>query len=915
MERVPRDDHQEGSRLDMEKTPTPTEKTQAKCLLGLRSDHERVTTEKSNRKVKITQMAIPTIYSPQERFRQRTPNLGSVNPQQLHQTPIIQNVDTKRGETPPSSRLLDYIHRPTRWVLARADITGKETLSRFLLQRPRLAIPGNAIWPQYSTKDVHQDHIACDQRVSSNRNLVPSISGRSPNHRIFEGRVSTPHKDGSSSPRKTGFYNQQRQIQVGSTTSIPLVGNRVESYLTHSTSMCKKGTDTKGKLNKCSTLRRLHKTHYAKYPRLSQLGRHVRQDLQTDSPLHETHPKNEQNKIFRRNHQDSKKPENTPMQMENRHIPTSTLRISKSRGHHTDRCHTKGVGSSNRPISLSRKLRRFNDLFNKCLGTFNNMVCPSPHFSTRHGYPNIMRQPHSHTRAEKGGVGILSSVIPGRTNLEKGSEVQLDTSNITYQRSIQCDSRYAVKRRPSLDGMVPFNPGFPTDSSAGASPGSGPLCNELQQQTTNLHIPMSRQLGSGSRCSSNSVGEVEIPIYVPTDTPDLQSSSKDNEHSICKGSSDHSRYTNEALVHVTTTQEDTISTSKSSTVSSSSRQSRDTTLHLKPSRVDVITKAYEEQVSDDPRVLDLLTTPLLPSTSLSYQNKWMSFCNFSKNHVRSVVTLETVLKFFTHLFYDKNLTPGTIAKYRSAITEPLRLRFNIILEDNKEVKNFFRAMRRKRPNAPITIPLWSLNKVLIYIDDMTGHLNVDQLLQKSAFLLLLATGWRISELQACVRDEEFCFINRSSTLLIRPHSSFLAKNESYETRWQHKSINSLQLADGSPSHLCPVRSLQEYLRRTSRVKEGPLYIHPSTQKQMSIYQLSTTICKLIQTAEPSVKATVHDVRKYAASQSLLETMQISEVVEAVNWRSPHTFWKYYMFPTKPLVRTAVLPGSATSSRD
>ena len=193
--------------------------------------------------------------------------------------------------------------------------------------------------------------------------------------------------------------------------------------------------------------------------------------------------------------------------------------------------------------------------------------------------------------------------------------------------------------------------------------------------------------------------------------------------------------------------------------------------------------------------------------------------------------------------------------------------------------------------------------------------NVEQLLQNSAFLLLLATGWRISELQACVRDKEFCFINSSSTLLIRPHSSFLAKNESQERRWQHKSINSLQLTDGSPSHLCPVRSLQEYLRRTSRVKEGPLYIHPLTQKPMSIYQLSTTICKLIQTAEPSVKATVHDVRKYASSQSLLETMQISEVVEAVNWKSPHTFWKYYMFPTKPLVRAAILPGSAGSSKD
>ena len=778
-----------------------------------------------------------------------------------------------------------------------------------------MAVQGNAIWPQYRAKVIYQNNIACDQRVSSNRNLVSPIFRRPPNHLIFQGGVSTPHKDGSSSLRKTGLYNQQQQIQAGSTTNIPLVGNRVESYLTHGSSVCKKGTDTKRKLNTGSTLRRMHKTHDPKYTRFSQLGRYVRQDLQADSPIHETHLTDEQNKIRRRNHHDSKEPENTPMQMENRHIFTSTLRIPSSRGHHTNRRHTKGVGPSNRPISLSRKIRQFNDLFNQCIGTINNMVRPSSHFSTRLGYPNSLRQPHSHTCAKKGGVGILSSVIPGRTNLEKGSKVQLDTSNITYQRSIQCDSRYAVKRRPSLDGMVPLNSGLPEDSTTGTSPRSGSIRNELQQQTINLPIPMSRQLGSGSRCSSNPVGEVEIPIHVSTDTLDLQSPSKNNEHSICKGNPDHSRYPNEALVHVLTAQEDTVSTSKSSTVSGSSRQSSDTTLHLKPSRVDVITRAYEEQISDDPRVLGLLTTPLLPSTSLSYQNKWLSFCNFIKDHLRSVVTLENVLKFFTHLFYDKNLTPGTIAKYRSAIAEPLRLRFNIILENNIAVTKFFRAMRKKRPNAPISTPLWSLNKVLIYIDDMTGHLNVEQLLQKSAFLLLLATGWRISELQACVRDEEFCFINRSSTLLIRPHSSFLAKNESYETRWQHKSINSLQLADGSPSHLCPVRSLQEYLRRTSRVKEGPLYIHPSTQKQMSIYQLSTTICKLIRTAEPSVKATVHDVRKYAASQSLLETMQISDVVEAVNWRSPHTFWKYYMFPTKPLVRTAVLPGSATSSRE
>ena len=219
----------------------------------------------------------------------------------------------------------------------------------------------------------------------------------------------------------------------------------------------------------------------------------------------------------------------------------------------------------------------------------------------------------------------------------------------------------------------------------------------------------------------------------------------------------------------------------------------------------------------------------------------------------------------------------------------------------------------QRPNAPAAAPSWSLNRVLAYLDDMTGYLPIEKVLQKAAFLILLATGWRISELHACVRNTKFCFIDGASKLMIRPHSSFLAKNESPETRWPHKAIAPLLLPDGSHSNLCPVRSLQDYLRRTSRVKQGCIFLHPSTQKPLSISQLSTAICRLIRAAEPTAKVTVQDIRKYAASQALAETMQPSEVVKAVNWRSSQTFWKFYMSPVEPLITPAVLPRTAELS--
>lgn len=143
--------------------------------------------------------------------------------------------------------------------------------------------------------------------------------------------------------------------------------------------------------------------------------------------------------------------------------------------------------------------------------------------------------------------------------------------------------------------------------------------------------------------------------------------------------------------------------------------------------------------------------------------------------------------------------------------------------------------------------------------------------------------------------------------MLRPHPSLLAKNECPKQRWTHRVINHLQLSDGTNSHLCPVKSLQNYLQRTSQIKKGSIFIHPSTSKPLTIHQFSTYICKVILKADPTTRAKVHDIRKYAASCTLAETMEVSEMVNALQWSSPHTFWKYYLSPTVPLTVPVVLP--------
>ena len=145
--------------------------------------------------------------------------------------------------------------------------------------------------------------------------------------------------------------------------------------------------------------------------------------------------------------------------------------------------------------------------------------------------------------------------------------------------------------------------------------------------------------------------------------------------------------------------------------------------------------------------------------------------------------------------------------------------------------------------------------------------------------------------------------------MLRPHPSFLAKNECPKQRWSHRAINHLQLADGTNSQLCPVRSLQEYLRRTSQSTNGNIFIHPSTRKPLTIHQLSKYICKFIDQADPATGPKVHDIRKYAASCTLAETMEVTEMVNALQWSSPHTFWKHYLAPTVPLAVPVILPST------
>ena len=155
-----------------------------------------------------------------------------------------------------------------------------------------------------------------------------------------------------------------------------------------------------------------------------------------------------------------------------------------------------------------------------------------------------------------------------------------------------------------------------------------------------------------------------------------------------------------------------------------------------------------------------MAKPIRDSSAREYQNKWKLFLEYldQNNIILEECTLSNVVNFFVMLYKDKKVKAGTVAHYRSALSVPLRICLNIDIL-SEAVSAMIKGMAINRPSNPTLPPKWDLNKVLIYIDNLPRHLSLKDYLARAAFLLLLATGWSIFMLQACIRLSTYCSIS------------------------------------------------------------------------------------------------------------------------------------------------------------
>ena len=97
-----------------------------------------------------------------------------------------------------------------------------------------------------------------------------------------------------------------------------------------------------------------------------------------------------------------------------------------------------------------------------------------------------------------------------------------------------------------------------------------------------------------------------------------------------------------------------------------------------------------------------------------------------------------------------------------------------------------------------------------------------------------------------------------------------------------------------PLSLCPVKNLAIYLRLTSKVSRGPLFLNSKTDLPIHKSTVSRLICSVIDEADPGKFPRVHDTRRVGTSIAWSRGLDPEEIIRRTFWRSSNIFVDRYL---------------------
>ena len=241
--------------------------------------------------------------------------------------------------------------------------------------------------------------------------------------------------------------------------------------------------------------------------------------------------------------------------------------------------------------------------------------------------------------------------------------------------------------------------------------------------------------------------------------------------------------------------------------------------------------------------------------------------------------------------------------------------------DDALVTTVMQAVRISRP-TPDPVPKWSLELVLYALGrepyEPLGEASMESLTYKTAFLVLLGSACRRSELHALDANRTQPGPNWEWVNLL-PSAGFRAKFQAragdaqVDRHWHLKALSKQEFSNTDRLN-CPVRALRRYLRVTARVRTNTTKLFISTQSHTAIVANTITswIKRIILSAyqhatpevlrrfkianqEPDLFRPAHELRAIGPSYAFASSHpSLHEILKSGYWKSPDTFIKHYL---------------------
>ena len=221
------------------------------------------------------------------------------------------------------------------------------------------------------------------------------------------------------------------------------------------------------------------------------------------------------------------------------------------------------------------------------------------------------------------------------------------------------------------------------------------------------------------------------------------------------------------------------------------------------------------------------------------------------------------------------------------------------------LRDLFRSFRLSSAERILHPPAWNLSVVLRFLKSSAfeplSRAPLRALLQKTLFLLALATAKRVGELQAF--SSVVTFVGLDACLSYVPQ--FVAKSESL-TRTIPRSFLVQSLSDFAAGIdedllLCPVRALRIYLDKTRPLSpiRHRLFVSPRRpSRAMSKNAVSFFLCEVIHAAgasRPEVGSVhAHEICGVSTSVAFHRNWSVSAVLESATWSSSSVFSSFYL---------------------